>query len=118
MKIPDIIFRIICVMLFTLSCSEPVSENKEIETVNNDILEPVSYLEVELTDNFWKPKIEKSQKVGLWHALHQLEESIMNFDIAAGIAHGVIKLILPVIPTCTKLLKGLLILYIIHQTKN
>lgn len=79
---------LIFVALFYISCSVPVSQNEEIETVNNDILESVSYLDVELTDSFWKPKIEQSQKVGLWHALHQLEEAIMNFDIAAGIAQG------------------------------
>lgn len=88
MKILDIIYRTGFIALFTLSCSVPDSQKEKKDTVNNDVLEPVSYRNVELTDNFWKPKIEKSQKVGLWHALHQLEKAIMNFDIAAGKAHG------------------------------
>lgn len=76
------------IFLFMVSCSESVSDNKERDKVNNAILEEVSYLDVELTDNFWKPKIEQNLKVGIWHALGQLERDIINFDIAAGIAKG------------------------------
>lgn len=86
MKILPIIFGI--GFLFIVSCSEPLSQKEEIDQVKNNIIEPVSYLEVELTDTFWKSKIEQSQKVGIWHALGQLKEAIMNFDIAAGIVQG------------------------------
>jgi DUF1680 family protein len=88
MKMLNIIFSVGFVILFIVSCSEPVSQKEEIDQVNNNILEPVSYLDVELTDNFWKPKIEQNRKVGIWHALGQLEESIKNFDVAAGKSEG------------------------------
>ena len=70
--------------LFIVSCSEPVSQKEEIGQVNNNILEPLSYLEVELTDNFWKPKIEINSVNGLISVFVALTTAIDNFDIVAG----------------------------------
>jgi len=62
MKTLNIIYRMGFVALFIVSCSAPVSQNEEGEKVNNSILAPVSYLDVELTDNFWKPKIDENNE--------------------------------------------------------
>ena len=74
--------------LFIGSCSEPVSENKEGEKINNNILEPISYLDVVLTDNFWKPKIEINSVNGLKTVFEEAALSINNFDIVASKKKG------------------------------
>ncbi len=87
MKKNNPIFYIVLTGLFLSSCSESTSES-DSQTIENTVLTPVSYQDVLITDNFWKPKIKQSQQVGIWHSLDKLEKSILNFDIAAGTAEG------------------------------
>jgi hypothetical protein len=79
---------ILLISLFSLSCSEQSSEHIDRKTINDAILEPVSYLDVELTDNFWKPKIEINSVNGLRSVFEKAASAISNFDIAAGKKEG------------------------------
>ncbi len=65
--------------LFT-SCNE--EKNGSVNVIQ--IPEAISYLDVEITDGFWKEKIEKNRVNSIRHALDQAKESIGYFDIAAS----------------------------------
>ncbi len=83
-------FKVFLIPLFLFTaCSQPVSEDQGGRIPpDNDTLEPVSYLDVELTDNFWKPKIEVNSLNGLRSVFKEAAPSIANFDIAAGKKEG------------------------------
>ena len=67
-----------CLML--ASCKGPGSEPGEDPVMP----EKVSFQEVTLNDDFWRPKIEINRVAGIRHALEQASQSIGYFDIAAG----------------------------------
>ncbi len=67
-----------CLML--ASCKGPKPGPGE-EAV---MLEKVSFQEVTINDNFWRPKIEINRVASIRHALQQASQSIEYFDIAAG----------------------------------
>ncbi len=48
------------------------------------MVESFSFLNVTITDNFWRPRIEINRLTGIRHALKEASESIEDFDIAAG----------------------------------
>ena len=48
------------------------------------MLEKVSFTEVTIDDDFWRPKIEINRHTSIRHALQQAAQSIEYFDIAAG----------------------------------
>lgn len=52
------------------------------------MVENVSYQDVKITDNFWRPRIEKNRLVGIRSALKECSQSMENFDIAAGKKKG------------------------------
>ena len=46
-------------------------------------IEAVSYQQVIITDQFWKPKIDKNRLIGIRSALNESASSMNNFDIAS-----------------------------------
>ena len=68
--------------LILASCKGPKSGPGE----DSVMLEKVSFQEVTISDNFWRPKIEINRVAGIRHALQQASQSIEYFDIAAGIS--------------------------------
>ena len=66
-------------------CTNPGSEPEE------KIIEKVSYKDVVINDNFWRPRIETNRITSIRHALDQAAESIGFFDIAAGVSDAVHK---------------------------
>lgn len=46
-------------------------------------IEAVSYQQVIITDQFWKPKIDKNRLIGIRSALKESASSMNNFDIAS-----------------------------------
>ncbi|TFG47651.1 MAG: glycoside hydrolase family 127 protein [Candidatus Brocadiia bacterium] len=48
----------------------------------------VSLSNVEVADEFWSPRIETNQKVGIRHTFKVCDHSLKNFDKAAGIMEG------------------------------
>ncbi len=82
-----IILMALC-SIFT-SCSNPTGRSEEHTAGAHDdshvhFVEKVSYQDVRITDNFWRPKIEVNRVSSIKHALDQASESIECFDIAAG----------------------------------
>ncbi|MEO1258699.1 MAG: glycoside hydrolase family 127 protein [Bacteroidota bacterium] len=53
-------------------------------------VKPIPFTEVEISDNFWKPRLDVVQKVTIPYTLQQSEETgrIKNFEIAGGSAEG------------------------------
>lgn len=51
-------------------------------------LDPVSYLNVKITDNFWGPKIKQNGVNGIPSVFKSGRTSLENFDIAAGTMEG------------------------------
>ena len=52
------------------------------------MVENVSFLNVTIKDNFWRPRIEINRLTGIRHALKEASESIEDFDIAAVLCCG------------------------------
>jgi len=81
------------------SCADPKSRSGEDPVAGQDELhrhddlyrhtvEKVSFLDVTITDHFWRQKIEINRVAGIRHALQQASQSIEYFDIAAGNKEG------------------------------
>lgn len=74
------------------SCAGPLSESGENQSQKEDkhehTIQKVSFQEVRITDNFWRPKIEVNRITGIRHALQQASQSIEYFDMAAGKKKG------------------------------
>jgi len=53
-------------------------------------IQPVSFTQVELTDDFWLPRLETNNKVTLPFAFDQSEETgrLKNFRVAGGLEEG------------------------------
>ena len=51
---------------------------------------PVPFTEVNITDNFWLPRLETNRKITIPYALQQCEETgrVDNFEIAGGLKEG------------------------------
>lgn len=72
------------------SCTDQVSKTESDPITGHEefpmnIVEKVSFQDVTITDNFWRPKIETNRVSSIRHALEQADRSIEDFDIAAGI---------------------------------
>ena len=72
-------------------------KKSEVKTDNQDnakrdlldnMIQPVSYLNVHINDNFWAPKIKKNWKAGIRSDLKEGSYEIDNFDIASGKKKG------------------------------
>jgi len=84
-----IILSAICFGL--ASCGGPESGSGESTSLGHDepgaqFVEKISYENVKITDNFWRPKIEVNRVSSIRHSLEQVKESIEYFDIAAGVS--------------------------------
>jgi len=91
MKKGTFIFMAGCLTL--ASCADPKSGSGENSISGPDemygqIVEEVSFQNVIINDNFWRPKIETNRLAGIRHALQQASQSIEYFDIAAGKKKG------------------------------
>ncbi len=64
-------------------CSEP-------ETAKDYPIKPVPYTAVQMTDDFWQPRIRKNHEVTIPIALYQSEITgrIKNFQVAGGLVPG------------------------------
>ncbi len=79
--------------LMFASCTNPASKSGDAQSVGKEgsqvrYVEKVSYQDVTLTDDFWRPKIEINRVSGIRHALQHASQSIGFFDIAAGKMEG------------------------------
>lgn len=87
------IFLLTAVCLIVVYCAGPETGSEQESGAVQDglpgqIVERVSFQEVTITDNFWRPKIETNRIAGIRHALEQASQSIEYFDIAAGKKEG------------------------------
>ncbi len=53
-----------------------------------NMMQPVSYLNVRINDNFWAPRIEKNRIAGIPGVFKEGSQEIDNFDIASGKRKG------------------------------
>lgn len=78
--------------LMFASYTVPEGSRKEAATGKDNsleqIIEMVSFQNVTITDNFWRPKIEINRITGIRHSLQEASLFIDNFDIAAGKKKG------------------------------
>jgi len=86
-----LIFIAGCIILS--SCTGPESGNERKSVIESDELqiprvEKVSFQDVNITDKFWRPKIEVNRVIGIRHSLQQAAQSIEYFDMAAGKKKG------------------------------
>jgi len=70
-------------------CADPASRSGEDpipghHEFHNHMVGKVSFQEVTITDQFWRPKIEINRVASIRHALQEASQSIGYFDIAAG----------------------------------
>ena len=75
--------------LLVASCIAPGSGSgdypkKDQNDFKGPVIKNVSFQNVAITDNFWRPRIEINSMAGIRHALQQASQSIENFDIASG----------------------------------
>lgn len=91
MIVEKILLTAVCIIL-TSSCQVKSIHADHPATKNSKILfktiEEVSYQQVKITDNFWKPRIDKNRIAGIRSALREAASNIENFDIAAGKKKG------------------------------
>lgn len=77
-------FLIVCVSLIGLmtSCGRKAQVDYPFK--------PVPFTAVQLTDDFWLPRLETNQRITIPYAFRQSEETgrIKNFEVAAGIEEG------------------------------
>ncbi len=75
-----------CLVLIILS----VVFNASAQVKKDYSISPVKFTEVDITDQFWLPRMETSRKVTLPYALSQCEETgrISNFAKAGGLVDG------------------------------
>ena len=79
------ILTLFVLLLFIVSCS------KDTERKEDDYpVQPVSFTSVDMTGDFWAPKIKRNQEVTIPTAFGKLRETgrIKNFKIAAGLEEG------------------------------
>jgi DUF1680 family protein len=62
--------------------------NKNFSDRSLPAITPVSYLNVQINDDFWWPKIEKNRINGIRASFAACDYSLKNFDIAAGKVKG------------------------------
>ena len=80
--------------LLLLAFSDQVKLNEGGHLVDTQItlplkkIEEVSYEHVMITDQFWKPKIDKNRLIGIRSALKECASSMDNFDVASGKKKG------------------------------
>lgn len=72
---------ILLIGLFACSC-----QNEKEPTF--PAYNPVSYLQVTITDAFWKAKIDSNRQNGIPGCFESCDHSLVNFDIAAGISNA------------------------------
>jgi uncharacterized protein len=77
---------ITCLFMLASSCMKP-AKRAEKETYAK-YLEPVSYMDVTINDNFWAPRIKLNQKNGIRSVFESGKTSLVNFDIASGRLKG------------------------------
>ncbi len=69
------------VLLITISCSKQAQDYP---------IKPVAFTKVNITDNFWAPRLETNRKVTIPYNFEKCEETgrIRNFAIAGGLEEG------------------------------
>ncbi len=79
-------FFITCLLILPSACSQPDSYDQKAGQTK--YLEPVSYLDVRINDDFWAPRIKLNQKNGIRSVFESGKTSLVNFDIASGRVKG------------------------------
>ena len=78
---------IIC--LFIMSCvSDQNGKTNTDQSEKVKYLEQISFLDVNINDNFWSPKINLNRENGIPSVFNECSHSLDNFDIAAGKMKG------------------------------
>ncbi|MBU2652333.1 MAG: glycoside hydrolase family 127 protein [Bacteroidetes bacterium] len=83
MKKPVIALILLAVLFIFTSCQEE-RNSKDYK------IRPVSFTKVDLTDNFWKSRLETNNRVTIPFAFEQCEETgrLKNFRVAGGLEEG------------------------------
>ena len=87
----EIITILVCCLSMLISCSEKKGERDSSTgsgSLNNEILNEVSFDKIEITDGFWRPKIDSNRINGIRNVFKECSYSLDNFDIAAGKKDG------------------------------
>jgi len=87
-RIPSIVpMALVTLCLCAVLC--PAGE-KKAELKRDYNVKPVPFSEVQVSDDFWTPRLETSRKVTIPYAFDQCEETgrIRNFEKAAGLKEG------------------------------
>ncbi|UCH14190.1 MAG: glycoside hydrolase family 127 protein [Bacteroidales bacterium] len=74
-------YLVITVLIIVLALKTEAQEN-------DYPIQPVPFTRVNVTDNFWAPKIQINHDVTIPHAFEQSANRILNFEIAAGLKTG------------------------------
>lgn len=85
------VFILACYLIILSSCTgRDMERHKDdvSERMAEEIMQQVSFQNVKITDNFWKPRIEKSRTLGIRSVFEACSYSLDNFDIAAGKKEG------------------------------
>jgi DUF1680 family protein len=80
MKIKEVLFYIVCLLLASIQNSTAQDSDYRIR--------PVPFTSVNINDDFWAPKIRKNHDVTIPHGFQQSANRILNFEIAAKLKSG------------------------------
>ncbi len=119
MKTRNLIVVLGCLTFLSFTGCESGSGGKTItgkDDLTNSIIENVSFRNVIIKDNFWRPKIEINRVTGIRHALQQASNSIENFDIAAGKSNAAHKANMASDSDVYKIIQGAA--YALHHTAD
>ncbi|MBN1949841.1 MAG: glycoside hydrolase family 127 protein [Bacteroidales bacterium] len=92
--------KIAIVSLLVLACGMSFGQKRAVEppaglTGSDYPITPIPFTQVEVTDQFWNPRIALNHEVTIPHALNMCDSRIMNFKIAAGLEEGHFQTSLP-----------------------
>ncbi len=81
-------------IMYLWACGANVSNEAHVEaeepTTLDYPIEPVSFTQVSITDNFWAPRLETNRKITIPYNFQKCEETgrLRNFAIAGGLEEG------------------------------
>ncbi|MBW8039927.1 MAG: hypothetical protein FVQ85_08015 [Planctomycetes bacterium] len=88
----QVVMLVICIGILIQGCKGQSRSNVSGGKMKKDYpIEPVSFTDVKVTDEFWAGRIETNRKVSIPYAFGKCEETgrIDNFAIAGGLKEGV-----------------------------
>lgn len=81
---------VLAVLTSSVTCALPVGVAHAAEQVRDYSVTPVPFNRVNVSDGFWRPRLETNRSVTIPYALEQCQETgrIPNFEKAAGVRDG------------------------------